>query len=233
MNSESADDGEAGTEEQNLGETAKANQDDINLLKFTILNLTTDTTMLVIPYVFTIVTTLIMYIFIFFFWRVTHSYDYAAPDRLDDQGYSQLHRHVLLLKGIPKNIAPHEANWMIKQTLNLVEIHIKDDDSSKDSHDFFETPGEDDQEPKKEEVIFNVMTVGDYSDQFPLTKEIDSINRQIELSEKHEKMLEQLDFYNEQTKAEQKTFMKFLRKEPTTLKPFYRTFPHYYDPHMQ
>lgn len=169
---------------QELGHANTDNsEDDINLLKFTILNQTSDTTMLLIPYCFTIATALIMYVFIFFFWRVTHSYDYTAPDRLDDKGYSQLHRHVLLLKGIPKNIAPNEANWMIKQTLNITEFSGGKDNQD----DSYETP---DPDSLQEEKIFKVKTVGDYNEQYPLTQEIDSLNKQIALSEKHEKMLE-------------------------------------------
>ena len=65
--------------------------DDVNLLVFTILNVTSEPTKLLIAYMFTIVTTIIMYISIFCFWRGTHTW-FDSHGRynssLNDMGYS-------------------------------------------------------------------------------------------------------------------------------------------------
>lgn len=101
--------------------TYNTEDDDINMLKFTILNVTNDGQKLIVPYLFTIVTTLIMYVSIFCFWKGTRSWSFSNKHHLDDKGYSQLHKNVLLLKGIPRHIDPEEANRHIKRALNMVE----------------------------------------------------------------------------------------------------------------
>jgi hypothetical protein len=77
--------------------------------------------MMMVPYLFTIVTTIIMYISIFCFWRGTNTWGKGKKYQLDDKGYSQLHMHCLLLKGIPRHMAPGEARRHIKRILNMVE----------------------------------------------------------------------------------------------------------------
>ena len=94
------------------------------MLVFTILNITSSPTKLLVAYIFTIVTTIVMYISIFCFWRGTHTWfdSHGRYNRdLNDMGYSQLHNHCLLLKGIPRHMAPSEAQRHIKRILNMVE----------------------------------------------------------------------------------------------------------------
>ena len=53
--------------------------DEINLLEFTILNVTDEDDKLAIAYVFTIITTIVMYVSIFCFWRGTRTwFDYSG-----------------------------------------------------------------------------------------------------------------------------------------------------------
>ena len=95
--------------------------DEINLLEFTILNVTEEDGKLLVAYVFTIITTIVMYISIFCFWRGTRTwFDFSGKHAKDDKGYSQLNKHCLLLKGIPKNMSPKEARRHIKRVLNKV-----------------------------------------------------------------------------------------------------------------
>ena len=95
--------------------------DEINLLEFTILNVKEEDGKLLVAYVFTIITTIVMYISIFCFWRGTRTwFDFSGKHAKDDKGYSQLNKHCLLLKGIPKNMSPKEARRHIKRVLNKV-----------------------------------------------------------------------------------------------------------------
>ena len=114
------------------------------------------------PYVFTILTTIIMYISIFCFWRGTRTgFDYGS--QLNDMGYSQLHKHCLLLKGIPRHMAPSEANRHIHRILNMADGN--------------------------ENKVWEVKVVEDFSEFFSLKQELQNLNRQISLSQKYELML--------------------------------------------
>ena len=63
-----------------------------------------------------------MYIGIFCFWRGTRTwFDFSGKHAMEDMGYSQLNKHCLLLKGIPKNMSPKEARRHIKRVLNKVD----------------------------------------------------------------------------------------------------------------
>jgi len=160
-----------------------------------------------VPYVFTIVTTIIMYISIFCFWRGTNSYLTSKKHQIDDKGYSQLHMHCLLLKGIPRHMAPGEARRHIKRILNMVE--------------------------GIEDKIYSVNVVEDFNEFFNLKQELQNLNRQIALSQKYELMLTQLEKFRDKTELQKKDFLKKLNQLPTTTQPFYRICPNYFEMHKQ
>ena len=97
----------------------QSTENDINLLRFTILNVMESPDLLIAPYILTLIIAAIMYISIFCFWKQTTKYERQSLDRLNDMGYSQLHRNCLLIKGIPTHMAPSEARRHIKRILNL------------------------------------------------------------------------------------------------------------------
>ena len=106
--------------------TATVDNDDINMLKFTILNVYEDGDALLFPYLYIYLATMIMYISIFTFWREQNTnFDKSGTykhnqDLGKDEGYNQLHKHCMLVKGIPRHMAPKEARRHIMRILNTV-----------------------------------------------------------------------------------------------------------------
>jgi len=82
-----------------------------------------DYSQLCVAYVFTFITTIVGYISIFYFWRGTRTwFDFSGKHEMADMGYSQLNKHCVLLKGIPKHMSPVEATDHIKRVLNKVDL---------------------------------------------------------------------------------------------------------------
>ena len=137
------------------------------MLVFTILNVKNDQTKLMIAYIFTIFTAIIMYISIFCFWRGTHTWfdshgRYSSS--LNDMGYSQLHNHCLLLKGIPRHMAPSEAQRHIKRILNMVEgFGPEKERAAQNGHN--------------NKIIYEVTVVEDFNEFFNLKQELQNLNR--------------------------------------------------------
>jgi hypothetical protein len=146
-----------------------------------------------------------MYISIFCFWQSANSFHTKEKQTLDDKGYSQLHMHCLLLKGIPRYMAPGEARRHIKRILNMVEGN--------------------------ENKIYSVNVVEDFHEFFNLKQELQNLNRQITLSQKYELMLTQLDKWQKKSKLQKKEFLRKLDNLPTTKQPFYKICPNYFESH--
>ena len=168
---------------EELGDDSSVTENDINLLEYTVLNVTSDPNKLFIAYMFTIVTTIIFYIFIFIFWRGLRQ-RYEFGNHLNDMGYSSLHKHCLLVKGIPRHMAPSEARRHIKRILNMVE--------------------------GMENQVWDVKVVEDFHEFFNLKQELQNLKRQIALSQKYERMLAQLEFFDQLSPDEKKQFLERL-----------------------
>ena len=106
-------------------------------------------------------------------------------------GYSQLHNHCLLLKGIPRHMAPSEAQRHIKRILNMVEGF----DAEKQRAD---------PHRHNNKIIYEVTVVEDFNEFFNLKQELQNLNRQMQLSHKYELMLKQLELYQKKTPEERR-----------------------------
>ena len=112
--------------ENGIDANNSTDNDDINMLKFTILNVYEDGDALLFPYLYIYLATIIMYISIFTFWREQNTnFDKSGTykhnqDLGKDEGYNQLHKHCMLVKGIPRHMAPKEARRHIMRILNTV-----------------------------------------------------------------------------------------------------------------
>jgi len=197
------------------------NAEEINLLEFTILNVKEAPDKLMISYIFTVLTTIVMYVSIYCFWRGTRTwFKKTKKHEIDDMGYSQLNMHCLLLKGIPTHMSPREAQSHIKRVLNMVnfpsEWQVKD--QPKDSRD---------------KEVFDVKVVEVENEFFNLKKKLQSLNKQIALSHRFEKLLEQREYFMNKTPLQRDKFLKHLDKQELTSVPFYKMRLHYFDSHRR
>lgn len=199
-----------GAVEINDGITLKAGElDEINLLEFTILNVVNEDAKLLVAYSFTVITTIVMYISIYCFWRGTRTwFDFSGKHEKDDMGYSQLNKHCLLLKGIPKHMSTKEATRHIKRMLNKVDGLHKD-------------------------KVYDVKVVEEFDEFFNLKQELQNLNKQIALSMRYEQMLAQMERFEEKPPDEKDQFLGQLDEQELTKVPFYRLCPNYFDVHRR
>lgn len=104
---------------------------------FTVLNIQKDTTKLSYSWWFVVLTTFIVYLFIFKFWRDTADWQFKNLEKGKDYQLNRLKDHVYLIRGIPKNIDPETGSEHVYRILHqyfkdeLVDFQIVGNYNSK------------------------------------------------------------------------------------------------------
>ena len=163
-----------------------------NLVKFTILNIQNDTGKMTIAYAMVMLTTVIVYLQIFCFWKTTYSWRDKTFVYGEDAKLGMLHKYAVMVRGIPKNLTPEEAGDNIKRILNAQKWNKLIDKAG------------------DEQKIVEVLVVGDYKQIYSMGKKWDDIQEQISRSIKYERLLQMLDDFNTKGELERADYLTLL-----------------------
>ena len=137
------------------------------MLRFTILNISTDKNKMTFAYIMVMVTSLIVYLQIFCFWKNTYSWKDRNFGHGEDAKFSNFHQYSILIRGIPKNLDPIDAGQHIKRILN--------------------------RQPSCKGKIIDVKVVGDYKELYAMGEKWELLLKRIKVSSEYEHLLDQLE----------------------------------------
>jgi len=110
-----------------------------------------------IAYAMVMLTTAIVYLQSFCFWKTTYSWRDKTFVYGEDAKFGMLHKYSVMVRGIPKNLTPEEAGDNIKRILNAQKWNRLIDKAS------------------DEQKIVDVLVVGDYKQIYSMGKKWDDL----------------------------------------------------------
>jgi len=87
------------------------------MIMFTILNVQSEEMKMTVAFCFVILTSLIVYLQVFKFWRETYVWKEKNFEIGKDAAFSNLHKYCLLIRGVPSSLEPEKTSQEIERII--------------------------------------------------------------------------------------------------------------------